>query len=301
MSATDLQTSIVTEVRHDGEFECCVNARIFTDTIKQVPAPAISLEGNILIVRSERGEYKMATEPASQYPKIETGCEDFKLVDSDHFKKSLEINSKFTTKDDLRPAMTGVFFNGGETVATDAHKLALVKGENIGKFIIPFKSVQILIGMIKEDLMVCAKSENITFRSGNVTIKTRQIDARYPDYNSVIPTDNPIKVQVDSDELLAAVRRVALYANKTTNHVTLNIGKGKVTISAQDLDFSNEATEELPCTANEEIKVGFNGKFLIDVLVNCKGNVVMELSTPTRPCIIIPEYGTKFLIMPVMI
>jgi len=149
---------------------------------------------------------------------------------------------------------------------------------------------------------------NAFFSFGNTKLICRLIDSRYPDYNAVIPVDNPNVLTISRVDLQNSLRRIAIYANKTTNQVILNISEGALTVSAQDLDFSNEATEQMVCSyEGTPLMIGFNAKFLIEMLTVLESDEVkIELSTPTRAGILLPveEVGNEdilMLVMPVML
>jgi DNA polymerase-3 subunit beta len=149
---------------------------------------------------------------------------------------------------------------------------------------------------------------NAFFNFGQTQLVCRLIDARYPDYNAVIPVDNPNTLTISRTDFQNSLKRIAIYANKTTNQVILNIHDGSLTVSAQDLDFSNEATEQLACSyEGEPLTIGFNAKFLVEMLgVLESDEVQMELSTPTRAGILLPNEDSEgedilMLVMPVML
>ena len=137
----------------------------------------------------------------------------------------------------------------------------------------------------------------------------RLIDARYPDYNAVIPVDNPNVMTVGRADFQNSLKRIAIYANKTTNQVVLDVTDKSLTVSAQDLDFSNEATEQMACAfEGSPMKIAFNAKFLVEMLgVLGSEEVRMEFSTPSRAGILTPveEENTNreilMLVMPVML
>jgi DNA polymerase-3 subunit beta len=136
----------------------------------------------------------------------------------------------------------------------------------------------------------------------------RLIDARYPDYNAVIPVDNPNTMTISRADFQNSLKRIAIYANKTTNQVVLNINGSSLTVSAQDLDFSNEATEQLMCTyEGSPLVIGFNAKFMVEMLNVIEGDEIrLELSTPTRAGILVPTdqadgSNILMLVMPVML
>jgi DNA polymerase-3 subunit beta len=184
-----------------------------------------------------------------------------------------------------------------------------ISTEHTGSFIVPKKALSLLKGVIPDEgnVTINHSKSNVAFSFDGTKIICRLIDASYPDYNAVIPKENPNSMFVGRGEFLQSLKRIAIYANKTTNQVVLNIDEGSLTISAQDLDFSNEATEQLTCKYNgSAMSIGFNGKFLIDMLgVIDTYEVKMEMSTPTRAGIVLPAEPKEkedllMLVMPVM-
>ena len=157
--------------------------------------------------------------------------------------------------------------------------------------------------------MTLAFNKNNAFISfGDTQFTCRLIDASYPDYNAVIPVGNPNLLTVNRADFQNSLKRIAIYANKTTNQVILKIAPDSLTISAQDLEFSNEANEQLTCTyEGDALTIGFNARFLIEMLtVLDSDEVKMELSTPNRAGILLPVDETEgqeilMLVMPVML
>jgi len=233
--------------------------------------------------------------------------------------KSITKTLFATSNDELRPAMTGVYFqvdfNKLVLVATDAHKLVKytfteASGEVATSFIVPKKALTLLKNALPGggEVKLAFNKANAFFTFDNTQLACRLIDARYPDYNAVIPVDNPNLLTIDRNDFQNSLKRIAIYANKTTNQVVLSINDGSLTISAQDLDFSNEATEQLSCTyTGDPLTIGFNAKFLIEMLgVLESEEVKMELSSSTRAGILLPteeEEGEEILmlVMPVML
>ena len=224
-----------------------------------------------------------------------------------------------TSNDELRPAMTGVYvsmdFNKLIFVSTDAHKLVRytftsVQSEVATSFIIPKKALNLLKNALPEEgeVEMAFDKANAFFTFADTHLVCRLIDARYPDYNAVIPVDNPNTLSIKRTDLLNSLKRIAIYANKTTNQVILDIAPDSLTVSAQDLDFSNEANEQLACNyEGSPITIGFNAKFLIEMLnVLQSDDVKLELSTPSRAGILLPVEETEgedilMLVMPVML
>jgi len=326
ISATDLETSIVTtvDVNSDGNGRVAVPARILLDTLKELPGQPVTFNINEenygIEITSAYGKYKLAGENGDEFPNIPQAEEvDTVTLNSSLLGKAISKTLFATSNDDLRPAMTGVYlqvdFNKLTFVATDAHKLVKYTFSNVNSqvstsFIIPKKALNLLKGSLPndEDLKLSFNNANAFFSAGNIHLVCRLIDARYPDYNAVIPTDNPNTLSVPRSDFQNSLKRIAIYANKTTNQVILNITESSLTVSAQDLDFSNEATEQLPCSYNgDPLTIGFNAKFLIEMLnVLDTEEIKMELSTSTRAGILHPtekEEGEDILmlVMPVML
>lgn len=216
--------------------------------------------------------------------------------------------------------MTGVYFqvdfNKLTCVATDAHKLVKITthhlaGEVATSFIVPKKALNLLKNALPADdsVTISFNKANAFFAFGDMNLVCRLIDARYPDYNAVIPVDNPNLMTVNRADFQNSLKRIAIYANKTTNQVVLDISEKSLTISAQDLDFSNEATEQMSCTFDgSPLRIAFNAKFLVEMLVALDSEEIrMEFSTPSRAGILTPlEEDNKdreilMLVMPVML
>jgi DNA polymerase-3 subunit beta len=325
ITATNLETTVVTEMQisSDEDGQIAVPAKILMDTLRALPDQPITVTVNDntrgIEITSAYGKYKLAGDNPDDFPDIEM-VEDGHGVQIDAAQISGALNRTLfaTSTDDLRIAMTGVYmqidFNKITFVATDAHKLVRciyggVSTEHTGAFIIPKKALSLLKGVLPSDGKVTVNhgKSNVAFSFDGTRMACRLIDANYPDYNAVIPKDNPNAMIVNRGEFLQSLKRIAIYANKTTNQVVLNIDDGSLTISAQDLDFSNEATEQLTCKyTGNAMAIGFNGKFLIEMLsVIDSDEVRMELSTPTRAGIVLPgekkeKEDILMLVMPVM-
>ena len=225
-----------------------------------------------------------------------------------------------TSNDDLRPAMTGVFFEldkkGLQCVATDAHRLVRYKRTDTkcpknDSFIVPRKPLNLLKAAIpsNEDEITLSYNNNHFFvKHGTTQMSCRLIDARFPDYKVVIPTDNPYRLTVNKNDFQSALRRVSVFSNKSTNQVALSISGSELQLAAQDVDFSFEGNERMKCQYNgEDLMIAFNAKFLIEMLNAADSDEVnMELSTPTKAGLIKPAETEDseellMLVMPLML
>ncbi|HHJ49360.1 MAG TPA: DNA polymerase III subunit beta [Phaeodactylibacter sp.] len=326
ITASDLETSITTrlEVQAEGEGSVAIPARILTDTLKQLPEQPITFdideETYMVQLTSAYGKYKLAGAPGDDFPATpQPETEDEVRLPGAVVQQAVSKTIFAAADDELRPAMSGVFFqidfDKFRTVATDAHKLVrytyLAMGDNkvASQFIVPRKSLNLLKGILgEEEVAVAFDSKFVFFTSGDSRLSCRLIDAQYPDYNAVIPVDNPNHLTVSRQDLLSSMKRISIYANQTTNQVMFEINSSTLTITAQDLDFANEATEQLHCSyEGDTLAIAFNAKFLIEMLSALDSeNVEFSLFSPTRAALIKPTEQAEdedilMLLMPVML
>lgn len=327
ITATDLETFITTRIEvmgADKNGAIAVPAKILLDTLKELPAQPVTFvvnEENFGIeIKSAYGKYRLAGENGQDFPSVPQAEEvDAITLTTAQLIQGINKTIFATSNDDLRPQMTGVNFEVGlnnlTLVATDAHKLVKYTFAEVGSsvatsFIVPKKALNLLKNALSaaESVKVAFNRSNAFFTFGNAHIICRLIDARFPDYNAVIPTKNPNTLTVTRADFQHSLKRIAIYANKTTNQVVLDLTENSLTISAQDLDFSNEATEQLACEyTGEPLRIAFNAKFMIEMLNALDAETIrMELSSPNRAAIIRPtQYREKedllMLVMPVML
>ncbi len=327
ISATDLQTSMTTsltvEAKENGRI--AIPSRILLDTLKSLPEQpiAFSIDDSTFAIEINAGDgkYKLSGENGEDFPKIPV-VENASSVNLPASVLAEAINKTIfaVSNDELRPAMTGVYCQLSTSsltfVATDAHKLVRyrrkdAKAAATASFILPKKALNLLKSALpSEDVNVSVEynSTSAFFKFGNINLVCRLIDERYPDYEAVIPQNNPNKLTIDRQSFLSSLSRVAIYANKTTHQVRLKITGSELNISSEDIDFANEAHERLSCQYDgEDIEIGFNARFLIEMLknLNCE-EVMLEMSTPNRAGLLLPQAGDEnedvlMLVMPVML
>jgi DNA polymerase III subunit beta len=327
ITATDLETSISTtiEVLADDDFSVAVPAKILLDTLKALPQQPVTFSVNEenygIEITSSYGKYKLAGENGADFPNVPTpDSVDTVKLNSQYLSEAITKTVFATSSDELRPAMTGVYFqvdfNKLICVATDAHKLVKytthhLAGEVATSFIVPKKALNLLKNALpaNDAVTIAFNKANAFFNFGGMRLVCRLIDARYPDYNAVIPVENPNKMQVNRSDFQNSLKRIAIYANKTTNQVVLDISDKSLTVSAQDLDFSNEATEQLACNyEGSPMRIAFNARFIVEMLgVLDTDEVRVELSSPSRAGILTPveeenkDRDILMLVMPVML
>lgn len=328
LTATDLETMMrvqmdVNDAQGDGRI--CIPSKILTEYLKNLPDQPITFNINekdlSIEMSSDVGKYKIGGEKADDFPKEAApgNTTDFNMT-SISFIETINKTLFAVSNDTLRPAMTGVYFElskkGLTFVSTDAHRLVKFVKEDVNcpkedGFIVPKKPLQQLRGTLPADdtqLEMSYNSSHLFIKSAKVSMSCRLIDARFPDYKAVVPTDNPYNLVIGKNDFISALRRVSIFANKTTNQVVLDINGNSVTISAQDIDFSYEGKETLTCQyKGEDMKIAFNAKLMVEMLGNMDGDdIQMDLSTPTRAGIVRPTEKTEnedllMLLMPLMV
>jgi DNA polymerase-3 subunit beta len=333
VTASDLETTMKVTIPLDMETIDSTEPGVVTIPAKKLleslkTFPAIPLLFNIdpesfqVEITTNDGKYKLAGHSAEEYPK-NAELEDAINIEINSDVITNAINKTFfaTATDSIRPIMQGVFCeltpDYVNFVATDAHKLVRyrrkdVKIENASSFILPKKPLNQLKNVLSgKDTKVKIEynERNAFFTFDNFELICRLIDGKYPAYEAVIPTNNPYKLIVDRLSFLDSIRRVSIFSNQSTHQVRLKLTGQLLEISAEDLDFSNEARESLPCNYNgEDMEIGFNSKFLQEMLSNLESDMIaLEMSQPNRAGIIYPvdnensEEDILMLLMPIML
>lgn len=319
-----MQTSLQIEAR-GGAMKVAVPAKILQDILKALPDQPINFsieeETFAIEISSENGKYKLSGENGLDFPKIPVP-ENTQAATMPSKVLLSAINKTLfaASTDEDKAALNGIFFNLGTNgltfVATDAHRLVRyrrldVTVEEATSFIVPHKALNLVKGSFAsndEQVKIEYNDNNAFFRSSNILLVCRLIDQKYPDYENVIPTDNPNRLIISRTDLLGTLRRVNIFANKTSHQVRFKVSGSELTISAEDLDFANEAKESLKCTyEGSDLEIGFNASLLIDIISNSTtSEIVMELSTPNRAGNVLPDVQEEgehllMLIMPVML
>ena len=329
ITASDLQTSVMVEIQVESKKDgsAAIPAKILIDTLKNLPEQPVTFsiddENYNIEINSDNGRYKLAGENATDFPKVPQVTDGYSIDLSSELLSNAISNTIFSTStDELRPAMTGIFLKLSTSsctfVSTDGHRLVKyvrsdISGDEVDhEMILPRKSLNLLKSTLPSDKSSDVKLEfnasNAFFSFDNVKMVCRLIDERYPDYENVIPLDNSNNIVIDKSEVLSSLKRISIYANKTTNQVRFKISGGEILISAEDLDFSNEANERISCEHDgADIEIGFNAKFLIEILSNLNSTrVTFKLSEPNKAGLIIPDEMDEdeditMLVMPVML
>lgn len=327
VTASDSQTVMITtlEVESNESGAIAVPARLLLDTLRGLPEQPITFKvdgetfGTEII--SENGRYKLSGENSIDFPKVPQVAKSLSVqLPADVLASAIGNTIFAVSNDDLRPAMTGVYVQLSAEytnfVATDGHRLIRyrrsdVKSDYESTMIIPRKALNLLKSSLpSDDTTVTAdfSQSNAFFSFNNIRMICRLIDERFPDYENAIPQNNPNVMTINRMELLSSLRRISIYSNKTTHQIRLKLSTNELIISAEDLDYSNEANERLVCDyEGEEMEIGFNAKFLVEMLGNLSARMIsLEMSVPNRAGLIIPSEKEEsedilMLVMPVML
>ncbi len=327
VSASDLETTMSCTIEIDSQSNgsVAVPAKLLLEILKTFPEQPLTFtveENNTIEISSNSGKYALAYALGSEFPNaivLENPSET--IIPADVLATAISKTIFATANDDMRPVMNGVFFQfspeGLIFVATDAHKLVKyartdVKASQVADFIMPKKPLTILKNILassETDVKIEYNDANATFSFDNYNLICRLIDGKYPNYEAVIPKENPNKLSIDRSLFLNSVRRVSIFANKTTHQVRLKIAGTELNISAEDVDFSNKAEERLTCEyIGDDMQIGFNSRFLSEMLSNLQSDdIALEMSLPNRAGILTPVDGLEdgesitMLVMPVMI
>jgi DNA polymerase-3 subunit beta len=327
ISASDLETTMSTiiEVESESEGSAAVSARLLLDTLKTFPNQPLTFkteENNTIEISSSHGKYDMAYFNGNEFPKsVSIESPSSTVIPGEVLATAISKTIFAAGNDDLRPVMSGVFFQFSTDsltfVATDAHKLVKysrtdVVANDAAEFIMPKKPLNLLKGILggtESDVTIEYNNSNAKFTFDNVVLICRLIDGKYPNYEAVIPKENPNKLTVERGIFLNSVKRVSIFSSKTTHQIRLKMAGTELNISAEDIDYSNKAEERLACDyQGDDMQIGFNSRFLTEMLNNLTSDeVLIEMSLPNRAGILTPIDGVDegefitMLVMPVML
>ena len=322
---TTLSTSIeVSDYEEDGRF--AVSSKTLLEALKEIPEQPLSFQINSsnleITVQYQNGKYSLMGQSADEYPQaseLNEGAVQV-VMGADILTTGINRSLFATADDELRPVMNGIYFDitteDITLVASDGHKLVRNKtyaahGEEKAAFILPKKPANLLKNLLPKeqgDVQIGFDDRNATFTLENYRMVCRLIEGRYPNYNSVIPQNNPHKAIIDRASFISALRRVSVFSSQASSLIKLSLSENMMKISAQDIDFSTSAEESLICQYDgNAMSIGFKSSFLIDILNKIDSqNVIIELADPSRAGVVVPEEQEEnedllMLLMPMML
>ncbi|MCJ8292419.1 MAG: DNA polymerase III subunit beta [Crocinitomicaceae bacterium] len=326
VSASDLETTMRTslDVEAKEEGKIAIPAKLLLDVLKNLPDQPCTFLVNdetfSIEIAYDNGKSKMVGFDGDDFPRTPALEKSSSIRISGSILSNAINKTLFATGvDDLRPVMSGVFCEFSPEsitfVATDAHKLVRYtrtdsQADGSSAFILPKKPLNLLKGNLKgdEEVMLEYNDSNAVFTFNDTVLVCRLIDGKYPNYEAVIPKENPNVLMIDRLQFLSSIKRVSIFANKTTHQIKLKLAGAELSLSAEDIDFANEANERLTCNySGEDMEIGFNSRFLMEMLNNIDSTEIrLEMSEPSRAGLLIPadmaeDEDILMLVMPVML
>ena len=329
ITASDNETTLDTSlevVESDGDFQFAISSKTLLDAIKELPEQPITFDVNTqtmeVSIQYMNGKYSLVGQSADEYPMAALMGENSVTftIEADTLLSGINRTVFATADDELRPVMNGIYFDIFADyitlVASDGHKLVRyklfnAKGGEKAAFILPKKPAALLKNLLAKEageIKITFDDRNATFEMPNHRMICRLIEGRYPNYNSVIPQNNPFKITIDRTAMLSALRRVSVFSSQSSSLIKLRMNNNELLISAQDIDFSTSAEEKLTCNyEGNAMSIGFKATFLMDILSNISSQeVIIEVSDPSRAGVLVPAEQNEteellMLLMPMML
>lgn len=329
ITAADNETRLETKLEVDSSEESgslAINAKNLLEPLRELPDQPLTFDVNDetleVYIYYHNGKYNFMGHKSDEFPtpkELKDSAISLTLSAEDLFN-GINRTIYATADDELRPVMNGIYFDITDEnvtfVASDGHKLVRiinneVKGDGRSSFILPKKAANLLRSLLPKEygeVEIKFDENNAHLIMSNFILICRFIEGRFPNYNSVIPQNNPNSVTLERLTLLNALKRVSVFSNEASSLVKLQLSENQIVVSAQDIDFMTSAEETIQCLYEGNImSIGFKAVFLIDILNNIpSANVRLELSDPSRAGIVLPVEGEGkedmlSLLMPMML
>lgn len=329
LTASDGEITLVTSLdvnESSGNGLFAANAAQVINGLKEISEQPVQISLNedtySIEIKYQNGSSNFIGQSGNEYPIPQQISDNTQTVSisSSVLQNGISRAIFATAEDELRPVMNGVYFDFTEDsltfVASDGHKLVrnrnmAIKSERPTAFILPKKPAKMLKDILTKeggDAIIRFDESYAEIAAENYILSCRLIEGRYPNYNSVIPNDNPYRVTIDRQAFIGALRRVLVFASSSTSLVKLRIESNTLLVSAQDIDFSTSAEEKIMCEyEGSPMNIGFKGPFLIDILNGISSSeVILELADPSRAGVVVPaeqdaDEDLLMLLMPMML
>lgn len=331
ITASDLESTLITRMKLEnasGDSTVALPARILLDTLKEFPVQPLAFDINTdtlaVVITSENGKFNVVGQNGIDFPALPSIRKEKKFsfqINADVLLAGINRTLFATADDELRPVMGGIFVEASTDkitfVASDAHKLVRYQrtdahADDNASFILPKKPASLLKNILPREegtVTVEFDDKNALFNLNDYKIVCRLVEGNYPNYNSVIPKNNPRKISIDKVEFHNTLRRVSVFSNQASNLVKLQLKGNQMVVSAQDIDFSISAYEKIKCQyEGDDLEIGFKSVFLLEILANIASqDVLIELADPTRAGLFLPGQTDNeaedllMLLMPMMI
>lgn len=328
VTASDIETTLVTTldlIESDMDFTIAIQSKKLLESLRELSEQPITIdinENNLEVtIKYQNGRFKLAGQSGDEYPKLKEQSQNGTInIPVLQLLNGIDSTLFASADDELRPVMNGVALDitteSLTFVASDAHKLvrlknSSIKGESNVMLIIPKKPAVLLRAILPKEtgeVVIAYDENNVVFKLSNYTVYCRLVEGRFPNYNAVIPQNNPYKILVDRVTLLNTLKRVSIFANQASSLVKLAITNNQIELTTQDIDFSTSAEETIPCQfEGEKISIGFKAQYIIDIVSNLNTNeIILELGDPSRAGLFIPANNEPnedllMLLMPMLL
>ena len=324
---TNMMKCYVELIESDGDGAFCVLNRDLQAAVKELAEQPLTFEvnttDNSIRILYQNGSFRIVGQNADEYPRMQSleGSYTEASLPACALAQNIQRTIFATANDELRVVMNGIYFDLKEesmnVVASDGHKMVrnmlfTCKTELPASFILPKKPAGLLrsvLGMDDENTVTMKfNNSNAEIQFPDGLLSCRLIEGKYPNYNSVIPTDNPNVITIDRKSLMGAIRRVMPFASENTQLVKLRLTMNNLALTSEDIDFATSAHEDIVCDYNGvPMSIGFKGTALFEILNNLSSeDVIIELGDPSRAGVIRPREQPEgedilMLIMPMLL
>jgi len=328
-TASDTETTLVTSlelIESNGDGSFAISSKTLLDALRELTEQPLTIEINEnsleVTILYQNGKYKFVAQNGDEFPRLKGLKENPGGIEilASTLLRGINTTLFASADDELRPVMNGVVLDITTEditfVASDAHKLvrlknSSVRGEQKSTLIIPKKPANLLRTILPKEtgtVLVSFDENNVLFMLSNYQMFCRLVEGRFPNYNAVVPQNNPYKVLVDRISFLNTLKRVAIFANQSTSLLKISISSNRMELTSQDIDFSTSAEESIACQyEGEQINIGFKAQFIIDIVNNLETqDIVLELADPSRAGLFLPLENVEnedllMLLMPMLI
>lgn len=298
-----------------------VSARKLFDILKELDSEAeieATVDASFMHIKSGRSKFRLATLPADDFPAIQEDTEGVSvMLEAADLAGMIGSISFAMSSDETRKYLTGTLFEldaegNLNLVATDGHRLAmtgvgLAKGAEPNQVIVPRKAVMEMRKLCEEvagQVELHLGKRQVRLTAGPHCLTSKLIDARFPNYEDVIPVGNPVAAVLDRSTLDQVLRRIMIVANEFTHDVRLQFKEGGILISAHNTE-QEEAEESIAAEyTGPELEIGFNARYLRDTLSVMSANRVhMALKDALSPVLLTEEgnAASRYVVMPMRI
>jgi len=327
LTGTDLEISATLSLSVKGSEDgtAAIPARLFLEIVRELPNIPLNIttdEGDKIIIKTEKGEYKISSQLKEDFPKIqiEESAAVYQLAGV-QLQRMINNTLFAVSTDELRPALTGIYVEITPTeirfVGTDGHRLSRYIFKDFkadeassSNMIIPTKALNLLLRNLgeEEEINVQVGEDHIVFNLKDALIYSKLISGTYPNYERVIPVGNDKKLQVNRDLFISTLRRVSIFSSSLTHQVRLVLMPQEMTIHSEDIEFGAEAKESIPVSFSDEwLQLGYNSNYLLDILRHIDSEeVLISLKDSSSAAIIQPaeqkdQEEITLLLMPIRI